>query len=65
MSEKSNSKLFLAPPAGVILEAPFKNISQAAKEYIVAPLILNNEWIKQKMDEALDLLNTRLNTAEK
>ena len=32
----------LAPPAGLILEAPFKNISTAAKDYIIAPLFLNN-----------------------
>lgn len=54
-----------APPNGVVLEAPFKNISQAAKEYIIAPLILNNPWIIKKGDEALEELNLRFNTAEK
>lgn len=55
----------LAPPSGVILEAPFLNISKAAKEYILAPLILNNRWIIQKTDEALEAINLRLATHEK
>lgn len=49
----------------MILEAPFLNISQAAKEYILAPLILNNRWIIQKTDEALEAINLRLATHEK
>lgn len=53
------------PPAGVILEAPFYNISQAAKEYIISPLILNNPWIIQRGDEALQELNIHFNNAEK
>lgn len=55
---------FNSPPSGVILEAPFLNISKAAKEYILAPLILNNRWIIQKTDEALEAINLRLATHE-
>ena len=54
-----------APPAGIILEAPFYNISQAAKEYIVSPLFLNNPWIIKMGDEALVELNIHFNNAEK
>lgn len=53
---------FKSPPHGVILEAPFLNISKAAKEYIIAPLFLNNPWIIQKADEALDTIDLRFNT---
>ncbi len=49
----------------MILEAPFLNISQAAKEYLLAPLILNNRWIVDKMDKALDSINLRFNTDKK
>lgn len=55
---------FNSPPAGVVLEAPFLNISQASKEYLLAPLILNNPWIIAKMDEALEAINLRLATDE-
>lgn len=54
---------FNSPPAGIVLEAPFINISQAAQEYIIAPLILNNPWIIKKSLEALDILNIKLDTA--
>lgn len=62
------SKIFyfiLAPPAGVLLEAPFYNISQAAKEYIIAPLFLNNPWIIRKGEEALEEINLHFNNGEK
>lgn len=55
---------FNSPPAGVVLEAPFLNISQASKEYLLAPLILNNPWIIAKMDESLAAINLRLATDE-
>ena len=54
-----------APPAGVFLEAPFKNLSQAAKEYIISPLFLNNPWIIQKGEEALESLNLHFKNDEK
>jgi hypothetical protein len=31
----------------------------------LAPLILNNQWILDKGDESLEMLNLKLNTAEK
>jgi hypothetical protein len=46
-----------APPAGLLLESPFINISQAAKEYILAPLFLNNPWIRKRGEDNLDLVN--------
>jgi alpha-beta hydrolase superfamily lysophospholipase len=52
-------------PAGVILEAPFMNISQAMKEYIIAPLILNNPWMIKRSIEAVDNLNIRFNNDKK
>ncbi|RNA44948.1 abhydrolase domain-containing 12B [Brachionus plicatilis] len=55
---------FKSPPAGVVLEAPFYNISQAAKEYIISPLFLNNPWIIRMGDEALQKLNIHFNNAE-
>ncbi|CAF0712806.1 unnamed protein product [Brachionus calyciflorus] len=55
---------FNAPPAGVVLEAPFFNISQAAKEHLAAPLILNNPWIVRMGEEALLNLNIHFNNAE-
>lgn len=55
----------LAPPDGVILEAPYKNISQATKDYILSPLFYNHEWLYKKGDEALEIMNIRLNTGEK
>lgn len=55
---------FKSPPNGIILEAAYKNISQAAKDYIIAPLFLNNPWIISKGDEALEILNLQFNTAE-
>ena len=57
--------LFAAPPAGVFLEAPFKNISQASAEYIISPLFYNNQWIVKMGDEAMEKLNIRFDNAEK
>ena len=61
----SQFSLISAPPSGLVLEAPFYNISLAAKEYMLAPLILNNRWIIQKCDEALEAINLRMATYEK
>ena len=55
---------FEALPAGLILEAPFLNIGQAAKEYILAPLFLNNRWIRKRGDENLDILNLHFSNDE-
>jgi abhydrolase domain-containing protein 12 len=32
-------------PAGIILESPFKNVTQGTLDYAWCPLILNNPWI--------------------
>jgi hypothetical protein len=50
---------------GVILEAPFLNISQACKDYHVGKLLLNNDWIKKTGDEALEKLNIHFNNDKK
>lgn len=55
----------IAPPAGVILEAPFYNISQAAKEYVISPLFLNNPYSIKMAEDALEELEIRFNNAEK
>ena len=51
-------------PSGIVLESPFRNISQAAKEYILAPLFLNNRWIKKRGEENLDIINLHFNNDE-
>lgn len=47
---------------GIVLEAPFLNISQASKDYHLSLVFLNNKWIINKVDESLQLLNIRFNT---
>jgi hypothetical protein len=56
---------FNSPPEGLILEAPFKNILQAAREYIIAPLFYNNRWIISKNEEAVEGLNIKFSNEEK
>ena len=46
---------------GLILEAPFINISQASKDYHASLLFMNNNWIQTRIDEILDKLNIRFN----
>jgi hypothetical protein len=50
---------------GLILEAPFLNASQAAKDYHLCLLFNNNNLIRKKVDEALELNNIRFNTDKK
>jgi len=50
---------------GVILEAPFLNISQACKDYHMGKIFLNNEWIKKLGDESLEKLNIHFNNDKK
>ncbi len=52
---------FAAKFDGVILEAPFLNISQASKEYILSMALNNNKWIQGKGDEGLLLEKIHFN----
>ncbi len=57
--------LFKVPPAGVVLEAPFKNILQATIEYVVSAPFLNNPWIINKVAEAFDSIDLRFENDKK
>ncbi len=56
---------FNSPPEGLIMEAPFKNILQAAREYIIAPLFYNNPWIIRKSEQAVEELKIKFSNEEK
>jgi alpha-beta hydrolase superfamily lysophospholipase len=64
---ESNGNYFISvpPPNGVILESPYETISQATKDFIISPLFYNNQWLYTKGDEALELVNLKLNTSHK
>jgi len=53
---------FKSQPNGVILEAPFLNISMAATDFIVAPFIYNNQWVISRGNQALKELEIKFNT---
>ena len=55
---------FKSPPEGVILEAPFRNITQAAREYIISPLLYNNPWIISQSEKAAEHLGIRFSNEE-
>jgi hypothetical protein len=57
--------LLVPPPNGVILESPYETISQATKDFIISPIFYNNQWLYSKGDEALELVNLKLNTSHK
>jgi hypothetical protein len=50
---------------GLILEAPFLNASQGAKDYHLCLLFNNNNLIRKKVDEGLELSNIHFNTDKK
>ena len=56
---------FKSPPEGLILEAPFRNIIQAAREYIIAPLFYNNNWIIERSEAAVKEIGILFNNEEK
>jgi hypothetical protein len=56
---------FNSPPEGLILEAPFRNILQAAREYVIAPLFYNNPWIIKKSEESAQELGIKFSNEEK
>ena len=57
--------VFKAKLSGVILEAPFVNVSQAGKDYHLSKIFMNNEWIKAKYDEGLEKANLHFNSDQK
>lgn len=56
---------FNSPPDGLILEAPFRNITQAARQYIIAPMLYNNPWIIRKSEEAAKRLGIEFSNENK
>lgn len=54
---------FQAPAPGVILEAPFFNISRATQDYYLSALFYNNGWIRGKVEEHFNTLAIHFDNA--